>query len=600
MNFTFTSAQLLGSSSESLWGQTFHRDNLFVTIEVFVEAASAPKAGQAILNSLIDSFATSQPQNLEAFREAIRSGLNDHTNIAVSAVVAWIYGDILYTRVINQGQFALSRGGRVEVILAGDGLVSGRIVSEDTLFFLSEHLVAKTSFSALRSVAHLTPEQIAETLAPALHSEDTPGAAGIIARVANPTEREPDAAPSVTTILSSKGRQFGQRLVEFITLVFSPLRSRSKRWSRRQWLTVIIFITLVIVFASNVFRGYLSRREERLTRESSELISSLRLRLEEGRSLIDVNSKRARTVLTEALSQAREGETKLKEREEKKQLSLLTMELEQVLLEATKIYKLSEVPIFYDLTLIKDNAKGNALTLYRSILAVLDTSQGAVYLLTTDTKRGEIIAGGERLTTPQHIAMHGDTVYVLTQNGIVAINIRSKEPKIVVPRDDSWGEIATIEAYAGNLYLLDAGKNSLWKYQALEEGFSKIITYVPDDQSHSFGSQSSLAIDGAVWAITRGKIVKFVQGRPEGSFSLSGLDTPLSTDTSIYTDETLNELYILDRGNKRIVVFDKNGVYQSQYVWENLANVASFVVAKDLQKIILVSANTIYAIDLRG
>ena len=80
---------------------------------------------------------------------------------------------------------------------------------------------------------------------------------------------------------------------------------------------------------------------------------------------------------------------------------------------------------------------------------------------------------------------------------------------------------------------------------------------------------------------------------------MQGLDEPLGGQTMIYIDDTTKNLYILDADKKRVVVVDKDGVYQAQYHWQEEAEITDLVVSEALKKMLLLSHGTIYGIDLK-
>ena len=108
-----------------------------------------------------------------------------------------------------------------------------------------------------------------------------------------------------------------------------------------------------------------------------------------------------------------------------------------------------------------------------------------------------------------------------------------------------------------------------------------------------------MAIDGSIWLLRQdGKILKFSQGSPE-AFGVAGLDKPFSSPSVIYTDSEAENLYILDKGNSRIVVLTKGGEYQGQYIWEGIKEASDMVVSEKEEKIFLLSGEKIYKIDIK-
>lgn len=383
------------------------------------------------------------------------------------------------------------------------------------------------------------------------------------------------------------------------TLIYR-LQVKTSKFSKKQKFTGLFLFILISLFLARLYIGWANRvhiqSKERIASERQ----AIKLKLEEGRGLIELNAQRARVVLEEAKKQGDALENKIRGNQtEDQEVKQLVSEIEKALEQAAKKYKLSDVPLFYDLTLIKNNALGKEVAQYRNSLVLLDIVNTSLYHVTTDTKQGAIIGGGERLKGASHITLFGDTAYVYTDQGIVSISLGSKEAKTVIEADHDIGSVSAMTSFAGNLYLVDSTNNTLWKYQAVEAGFGPKILYLPNDSSHSFNDKTSIAIDGVIWTITGNRLAKFFQGRPDGAFALSGLDQPFLTDTLIYTDDTLDKLYILDRGNKRLVVFDKKGVYEAQYIWEKIPEVVSLAVSKEKKKVLLLSGSKIYGVDMK-
>ncbi len=583
MPYSYTSAHLVGESSPLLWGQTYHEGATFIVIEMAINEGvtadgEAPKLGKILLEKIIAYLEEKKPNNL-ADLNALTNLLPSSNNYFYTIIVGLFIGDLLYVLILGKGCVALAREKKWGILLQGSGTISGRVLPKDTIFFLSPTFQAHISQHDLEGVSNLALEEIKDTLAALLHKETVLGAAGIVIKIGSLVQEE-----------SSK------HIAKFKQII-----AHWQTWSRPRRMIFLAISLLCVLFIINILHNY-RVKETNVTQQAivSE-IDSIKYKLDDGKALVDVNILRSRTVLAQAKEQAVALNAKLKrDSPEAKKVNLLLSEIETLLAQAAQVYKLSEVPLFYDLTLIKNQAQADKMALAGNTLAILDTKHNSVYTLTVDRKRPEIIAGGETLVDPKHLATTGEATFVIGKKRRVVISHRTKEASTAVARDDAWGTIVQMAAFAGNIYLIDSTHNAIWKYQALESGFSDRIPYLPDDASHAFSPATSLAIDGAVWTITGNRIVRFMQGKPDGSWSLtSALDQPLSQDTAIYTDESVANLYILDRGNKRIVVVDKEGRYISQYVWEKLKDAATMVVSAEQKKILLLIGNKIYGMAIK-
>jgi len=170
--------------------------------------------------------------------------------------------------------------------------------------------------------------------------------------------------------------------------------------------------------------------------------------------------------------------------------------------------------------------------------------------------------------------------------------------KIVVEKDQNWGQIVDFGTYGGNLYLLDQKNLTLFRYPVIETGFGTKQSWVKSEESLLSGA-ISMAINGSIWILKgNGEITKFTHGLAD-PFGIGGLDKDFFSPEAIYTDIDQNSLYVLDKGNQRVVVLDKGGEYQAQYIWPQPAEVNEIVVSEEKGKIWLLGGSKIYEIEIR-
>lgn len=94
------------------------------------------------------------------------------------------------------------------------------------------------------------------------------------------------------------------------------------------------------------------------------------------------------------------------------------------------------------------------------------------------------------------------------------------------------------------------------------------------------------------------QFLKFTRGKAD-TFNVTSLDKPFSSPTRIYTNTDDKQIYILDNGNSRIVVLDKNGAYSSQYTAKILKDAKDFEIREADKKIFVLSQNKIWEIDIK-
>lgn len=121
-----------------------------------------------------------------------------------------------------------------------------------------------------------------------------------------------------------------------------------------------------------------------------------------------------------------------------------------------------------------------------------------------------------------------------------------------VPSDSGFGGIKT---YTTNnrVYLIDKNAGEVKSFPTTNRSFGSPSVSIKDD---SVKNASDLAIDGNIYLATGGTIVKFNSGAKQ-EFSPAVSD--LSSSTKLYTQNDYQNIYILDSGNKKIIIINKQG-----------------------------------------
>ena len=112
--------------------------------------------------------------------------------------------------------------------------------------------------------------------------------------------------------------------------------------------------------------------------------------------------------------------------------------------------------------------------------------------------------------------------------------IREKE---LIGNDKDWGDIKDFWMYSGNIYLLDSGKDEIYKYLVAENGYSNKSSYFGSGQSINLGGAQKFSIDGFVDIALDGAIAKYVSGVKE-QFSLDLPEDDIQFDM-IFTSKGL-------------------------------------------------------------
>lgn len=554
-------AKIVATPKLSSWSQAYNAGKLFAVLSLEREDETEEEAlsllGKQTIENLEAEFFTLEDKNMTSIKGAVEKSLQEipgevSTSIAVGAIV----NNILYVFAKGKGKVSIKREDKLgTILLSGDELSSssGFLSDLDIVIFQTSQFADIVSDEILKnSLDHQPVEEIAETLAPLIHEKERGASSALILEYKKEVVEEAIPQPIPETIESDKpfSLVFLQKYVTFARDQIKTFRFESLDHSRRLFLTVGLL--LVVVFVGSVFIA-IKRQADQKTKalyEKYYVVASKKY--DEGQSLLELNRNVARDDLTSAQKLLLEGQIKFsKGTREKTQVDDLLNKVNSLLASSANI----------------KTVEAKAVDSEDSKLLSAELSSKADFVTKEDSD-----------------------IYTLDPSGV------SKNGKVIVKKD--WTNAAGLGVYFGNVYVLDKTSKQLLKFISTSSEYVK-TNYFAKDTTPDVSTAKSIAIDGSIWILLNdGTVLKFTRGKSD-NLQLSGLDKGFASPTRIFTNADSDNIYILDNGNSRIVVFDKNGAYQSQYQTSILKDAKDFEVLEKSKKIYILNNNRIYLIDLR-
>jgi hypothetical protein len=606
--FNLKTAKVVGTPDGTSWSQVHlfsppveekqeKRGQLLAVVSLTAgEESLTAESGREILSRLNEEYYGSlEPASpFLALRKTLEK-INQETQSEIAAAV--FYQTAAYLGVVGQSRVVIKRGSSLQTVLAGTEAeikIASGFIKEEDLFLLGTaeffNLVAQGTLRAALEAGE--PEEAVEILAPIVAGRA--GVGGVAAVIAKVVAESEERLGQIRTEEREEIRVFPRRNLVFSAakkLVSGRLRPsifvrRKESWRSRRMLFSVAAILIFLLLAS-VFLGIRKRQAEQETARLSRVYEQARAKFEEGKARLSFQPNKARELLEEAKKLVEENQ-KLKTKNQK--LVTLREEIEKELAKTIREYKFDQLTLFLDLNLVKEGATGERLSLIGDQLVVLDKAGQRLIGINLETKAAAILAGGEGFAQATAVAGEEKKVYTLTPEGILASE--AGKTSLLIKKAETWGEIVDLKTYGGNFYLLDKGGQTIWRYPGARNWLGKA--------QPELNKALSLAIDGSIYMLvdTLPWILKFTAGRQE-TFSAVGLDKPLASPTRIYTDENAKNIYILDKGNFRVVVLDKTGNYQASYLWAGMEEVTDLVAGEENKRIFLLAKNKIYQIEIK-
>jgi hypothetical protein len=162
-----------------------------------------------------------------------------------------------------------------------------------------------------------------------------------------------------------------------------------------------------------------------------------------------------------------------------------------------------------------------------------------------------------------------------------------------------------ITSWGNRVYILDNVGNQIWRYayKGLNEKFGAAEGYLTETADLS--KAQDLTIDSNVYVLTsNGDIDKYYSGTKSKFYINNAPFNSLKDPRIIYTNDKLNEIYVMDAKEGRVLVYLKdsrtgNLDYQTQYLFVNVGELRDLYVDADAKKLYVLTANKILESDLK-
>lgn len=631
---------LSGTPSKNLWAQSHvfeekagREEKLFACISIEgPEDFDGRLVGRKLLNAFEEGYYgfsdtpyKSLVRSLSNISLEISSLVPDSEKLFFDFTAAVFYRGVLYVGVVGAGGAKIYRSGiltdlfRKERSTKENSVASGFVRAGDIFLLYTSSFILDIQTEEIEGmlVNNSYPE-ISDLLAPYLMKGEKSSTKAVLLlgvvekeeeAVSNDDllESQADSLKDEPTRPTEKEEVFEKKniLLERVKEKIGGLRKRKmptiflKREGvgRTKKVSFTVGVVLILMLFGSIFLGIRKQGEDVFKSKFAVMYQEARDKYDEGVSLLDLNPALSKMPLEGAKEKAEELLKLTGNKKEKKEVEDLMSKINEALMGAVKTYKVSEPELFYDLTVLGDKAEGSSWSIYEKTALIFDEKNSTAYNVGLTGKSGGLVAGRDDLEGVIFFAMGDKKAYFFGEKGVFETKIGEKGTSLVIKKDEDWGEIVDLTAFGQNLYLLDKTSGKVWKYTG---EFQSKSNYFAADIKPDLSKATEMLIDGSVWILTgEGSLLRYTTGRLD-PINLSGLSENLGEITTFYIDSDTKYLYILDKVNKRIVLFDKKGgAYYSQYQWEGAGEVSGIAADEGGKKIFLLNGAKIYSIDLK-
>lgn len=551
---------------------TVKRGLLYATVEVKATAEFDCNLVIKIITDTLQNEYFNNPEGtplqclekaIVSLRDKILSLLNDPKTLSslvveFNTVVSVLWGNVLYVVQYGNGGSFLMREGKIKPISS---------VSEGS-FSVASGVVKDGDFVVLGSKGFCDKYSSDQLLTLSPSSTEDPSVSAVILKFnlsQRPLKEEPlDLRdPNLQKIKVKRGGNV---------------------FSKKTGLIVFVILLGLALLVSIIYTSRKSLQSLQVKTVSSALEKG-KQNITDASKFIGTDDAKARELLNENAKLLTEAKGKYNSNDLEKLLAENNAKLDEV----NKVKRIDDT-VYYDVKI--DEKEANPVEIVSAgsgALLISDPSRNKLLKFIVDARKLSIIESTMTIkpkflsATNAGVSFMGDKAFYDYDSGNDKVS--NSGINISVPLDT----IISASSYLGNVYAVTENKivknSSDWAF----DGALKDVV--------------SLTIDGNIYVLTKGgELLKFTSGIKDTNFTLKNLDKGFSSPSQVLTNAEFNNLYVLDKGNKRVVVLSNDGVVVKQILpkeglnmWDDLKAIS---VSRDEKTLFVLSGSKVYKIDL--
>jgi len=360
--------------------------------------------------------------------------------------------------------------------------------------------------------------------------------------------------------------------------------------------TLLPFIIGLLVIGGLVAFQLLRMRQQVRAVEAD--LSPLQQQLQTAEAQVAAEPILARETVAGVVADMEQLQTKYKgQRSAQKRLEEELTAAQGLLAEISGKEEFNQLEVFYDLRLVESDFVTAAVDAGPGRAVFLDKERQQVIVLNLENKQHQTY-NYDQLDQLRDFKLMDEELFLLSQGVHRAELAGEAEAEEVIAEGDSNRAGTHLAAYVTYIYVLNPEKREIYRYAEREDGYSEPIGWVSGAARFDYNQVTSMMVDGDIWITTReGGLHKLSSGA-EVDFEIVGLEEPFQSSIMVFTTEEMDELYLLEPDQSRLVILSKEGEFLREIKSASLASTTALFVSPELNQAFAVSGSIVYAISL--
>ncbi|MBT4917222.1 hypothetical protein HON58_02170, partial [Candidatus Peregrinibacteria bacterium] len=361
-------------------------------------------------------------------------------------------------------------------------------------------------------------------------------------------------------------------------------------------LAALVFVIVVLLVAIFVAKSNMATRAE--LEKLDDILVSVQEKISESETKGTYDKDQAKEILNKAYEDAM---TVLNSGYLRDKAILKLNEIDVVRDKLDNVTRVEEPTVYADLTTKESDVDALGFVEVADRFFVFESN--ALYELVLDQVQDPLTIDDEETVIAATGFDDRNSVVFLTKAGKM-IEYKDGTMSFMDTDDGVFRKGVEIDDWSNNIYMLDAASSQIWKYgyKGSRDRFGAAVAYLGDDNDLSGGID--LAIDGSVYTLKdNGDVNKFYSGSKVDFYINDAPFNAFKDPAAIYTSDEIDEVYVLDSSEARVLVFVKdaktgNIIYTSQYLFDGVGDLRDLYVDATDRKLYVLGAQKVYEVGL--
>lgn len=396
-----------------------------------------------------------------------------------------------------------------------------------------------------------------------------------------------------TEVFQKSGNFFGS-IFEWIGNLFSSLFKRGFGKDK----ILVLLVVLIVILSAGIVWANNNRAQKAELAKLDNILQDVQTKVSEAQTRSSYDKDSAKDLLDQAYSSAK---SVLDTPYFHEKAGLYLLQIEEARDKLDEVKRIENPVVLADLSTKRSDVNALGFALVKDRVFVYEYN--ALYEIVLDQIQDPLTIDDKEMVIAATGFEDRGSVIFLTKSGKL-IEYKDGNVSFMDSEDSAFHPGIKIADWSNRIYILDQQGGQIWRYtyKGTRGAFGPAEGYLSEVMD--FSAVKDFAIDSKLYLLKNtGEIEKFYAGSKLEFVVKSPPFNLFKDPTAIYTDDKLDDVYVLDSKDSRILVYAKdtkteNLEYKQQYFMPDVGELRDVYVDADSKTMYVLTKSKVVKVDL--